>query len=37
MGIDPVTISIILGVFLSLNKPIGGWCSELYSGRYQKL
>ena len=24
VGIDPVTISIILGVFLSLNKPIGG-------------
>jgi hypothetical protein len=24
VGIDPVTISIILGAFLSLNKPIGG-------------
>jgi hypothetical protein len=24
VGIDPVTISIILGIFLSLNKPIGG-------------
>ena len=24
VGIDPVTISIIIGVFLSLNKPIGG-------------
>jgi hypothetical protein len=24
VGIDPVTISIILGTFLSLNKPIGG-------------
>ena len=24
MGIDPVTISIVLGAFLSLNKPIGG-------------
>jgi hypothetical protein len=24
VGIDPVTISIVLGAFLSLNKPIGG-------------
>jgi len=25
MQIDPITVSIVLGAFLSLSKPIGGW------------
>ena len=37
VGIDPVTISIILGIFLSLNKPIGGLVFGAAFGKTSKI
>ena len=33
LAIDPITVSIILGAFLSLSKPLEAWSLQLHSGR----